>query len=120
MDTLNPPKMTPVKSAAEVEAVIATIKTQMPETYKSIKAKAETLGQATYALVRAGIKGQPNCFYAFERGHIVGTPFTLTEIARDVAQLMCTLGVHHCIVWPEHAVQQLVRQQVEGVAHGTH
>jgi hypothetical protein len=30
------------------------------------------------------------------------------------------LGVHHCIVWPEHAVQQLVRQQVEGVAHGTH
>lgn len=119
MDTLTPPKMTPVKSAEEVEAVIATIKTHMPETYKSIKAKAENLGPATYSLVRAGIKGQPNCFYAFERGRIVGTPFTLTEIARDVAQLMCTLGVQHCIVWPEHSVQQRVREQVEA-AHGTH
>jgi hypothetical protein len=112
MDTLKTPE--------EVEAVIATIKTRMPETYKSIQAKAQALGKSAYALVRAGIKGQPNCFYAFERGHIVGTPFTLTEISRDVAQLMCTLGVQHCIVWPEHAVQQLVRQQVEGVAHGAH
>jgi hypothetical protein len=116
MDTFK----TPMKSAAEVEAVIATIKAHMPETYKAIKAKAETFGPATYALVRAGIKGSPNSFYAFERGHIVGTPFTLTEIARDVAQLMCTLGVQHCIVWPEHAVQQLVREQVEGAAHGAH
>ena len=103
MDTLNFSKMAPVKSAAEVEAVIATIKTHMPETYKSIKAKAEAFGPATYALVRAGIRGQPNSFYAFERGHIVGTPFTISELTRDVAQLMCTLGVQHCIVWPENA-----------------
>lgn len=116
MDTFK----TPMKSAAEVDAVIATIKTQMPETYNSIRDKAKTLGPATYALVRAGIKGQPNCFYAFENGHIVGTPFSLTDIARDVAQFMCTLGVQHCIVWPEHAVQQLVRQQVEGATHGAH
>jgi hypothetical protein len=120
MDTLNFSKMAPVKSAEEVEAVIATIKGHMPETYKAIKAKAEAFGPATYALVRAGIRGTPNSFYAFEGGRIVGTPFTLSELTRDVAQLMCTLGVQHCIVWPEHAVQQLVREQVEGAAHGAH
>lgn len=98
MDTLKTPE--------EIEAVIATIKTRMPETYKSIKAKAEVLGKSAYALVRAGIKGQPNCFYAFERGNVVGTPFTLTEISRDVAQLMVTLSVEHCIIWPEHALGQ--------------
>jgi hypothetical protein len=114
MDTLNPSKPTPVKSAEEVEAVIATIKARMPETYKSIKAKAEALGPATFGLVRAGIKGQPNCFYAFERGHVVGTPFNVTEIARDVAQLMVTLGVEHAVIWPEHAVQQQVKQMTAG------
>lgn len=106
MDTLKTPE--------EVEAVIATIKTQMPETYKSIQSKASQIGKGAFALVRGGIKGQPNCFYAFERGHVVGTPFDLPEIARDVAQLMVTLGVDHAVIWPEHAVQQQVQQMTQG------
>ena len=40
---------------------------------------------------------------------VVGTPFTLTDIARDVAQLMVTFGVDHVVVWPEHAVQQQIK-----------
>lgn len=102
--------MDTTKTPAEVEEVIGTIKTRMPEVYKAIQSKAATLGKPAYALVRNGIKGQPNCFYAFERGHVVGTPFTLTEIARDVAQLMVTFGVDHVVVWPEHAVQQQIQQ----------
>ena len=107
---------TPAKSPADVEAVIGIIKAHMPETYSSIQAHAQTLGKGAYALVRSGIKGQPNCFYAFERGHVVGTPFTLTEIARDVAQLMVTLGVQSVVVWPEHAVQQQVREQANAAS----
>jgi len=97
---------TPTKSAEEVEAVIATIKGRMPEVYKAIQSKASTLGNAAFSLVRNGIKGQPNCFYAFERGHVVGTPFAMEDINRDIAQLMVTLGVDHVVVWPELAVQQ--------------
>lgn len=100
---------TPTKSAEEVEAVIATIKGRMPEVYKAIQSKADTLGKLAFALVRSGIKGQPNCFYAFEHGHVVGTPFTLHDINRDVAQLMVTLGVDHVVVWPELAVQQQIQ-----------
>ena len=94
------------KTPAEIEQVIVTIKTLMPETYKSIQAKATEIGKAAFALVRSGIKGQPNCFYAFERGHVVGTPFALADIQRDIAQLMCTLAVEHVVIWPEQAVQQ--------------
>lgn len=100
---------TPTKSAEETEAVIATIKGRMPETYKAIQAKACTLGKSAFALVRNGIKGQPNSFYAFERGYVVGTPFALDDINRDVAQLMVTLGVDHVVVWPELAVQQQIQ-----------
>lgn len=101
--------MDTTKTPAEVEEVIATIKGRMPEVYKAIQSKAATLGKPAFALVRNGIKGQPNCFYAFERGHVVGTPFTLQDINRDVAQLMVTLGVDHVVVWPEHAVQQQLK-----------
>ena len=107
---------TPEKSAEEVEAVIGIIKAHMPETYKSIQSKAGEIGKAAYAFVRSGIKGQPNCFYAFERGHVVGTPFTLTEVARDVAQLMVTLAVSHAVLWAEQAVQHQLRQQSNAVS----
>lgn len=100
---------TPVKSAEEVEAVIATIKTKMPRTYAAIQAKAQDLGKAAFALVRSAIKGQPNCFYANEAGWVVGTRFDQSEISRDVAQLLVCHGVDHFIVWPEHAVQQQIK-----------
>jgi len=87
-----------------VEEQIADIKAHMPETYKSIQAKAKDIGKPAFALVRRGLRGEANCFYAFERGHVVGTPFTLTEIARDIAQYMVTFGVTHCCVWAETPV----------------
>ena len=102
---------TPVKkSPEEVEAVIGIIKTKMPETYKSIQETAQRLGKPAYALVRAGVRGEPNCFYACERGHVVGTPFNDDRITRDIAWLMVTMGVEFFFVWPDHAGQQKIKE----------
>lgn len=97
---------------AEVAAKIDQIKQHMPEVYKCIKAKAGEIGNQAFELVRRGLRGEANCFYAFEAGHVVGTPFTLTEVSRDIAQYMVTFGcVHVCIF------QAAVLSEVE---HGAH
>lgn len=90
---------------ANVEEVLALIKAQMPETYRSIQAKAAGVGKVAYALVRRGIKGEANAFWACERGHVVGTPFAENEIARDVAQLMVQFGSAFVCVWGKEGVQ---------------
>lgn len=83
----------------DVAALIDEIKAYMPETYKSIQAKAKEVGNDAYVLVRRGLRGEANCFYAFERGRVMGTPFTLTEVARDVAQYMVTFGCAHVCIF---------------------
>lgn len=93
--------------SATVEQQIANIKANMPETYKSIKAKAASIGNDAYVYVRRGLRGEPDCFYAFERGHVVGTPFALVDVVRDVAQLMVTFGVDHVCLWNEASVKQV-------------
>lgn len=82
-----------------VEAQIATIKAQMPETYKSIQAKSQEIGKQAFSLVRRGLRGEPNCFYAFERGVVVGTPFNLLEVNRDIAQYMVTFGCTYVCIF---------------------
>jgi len=89
----------------DVPAKIAEIKQHMPETYASIQAKAGVIGNEAYVLVRRGLRGEPNCFYAFEAGRVVGTPFSLADVLRDVAQYMVTFGVSHVCVWAEATVQ---------------
>ena len=93
-------------SAAKVDvtAKIEEIKRFMPETYKSIKAKSMVIGNEAFVLVRRGLRGEANCFYAFEAGRVVGTPFTLVEVARDIAQYMVTFGVSQVVVWHESSV----------------
>ncbi len=84
---------------AALEKKIADIKAYMPQTYASIKAKSEKF-KGTFALVRRGLRGEANCFYAIERGRVVGTPFN-TEVQRDVAQMMVTFGIEHAVIWSE-------------------
>ena len=88
----------------DVDEQIAQIKQHMPETYKSIKAKADAIGKPAFGLVRRGLRGEANCFYAFERGRVVGTPFNMTEIARDVAQYMVTFGCTYVCIWAAPAI----------------
>lgn len=88
----------------DVAAKIEEIKRHMPETYKAIKAKAEVIGNEAFVLVRRGLRGEADCFYAFERGLVMGTPFALSEVARDVAQYMVTFGCDHVCIWAASTV----------------
>lgn len=83
----------------DVAAKIEEIKRYMPGTYKAIKAKAELIGNEAFVLVRRGLRGEADCFYAFEGGRVVGAPFALSEVARDVAQYMVTFGCVHVCIW---------------------
>lgn len=91
----------------DVTDQLLKIKTCMPRTYEAINQKADTdkFWQARKpglrSFVRRGLAGEPNCFYAFEAGHVVGTPFTLAEVNRNVAEYMVSFGVSHLCVWPE-------------------
>lgn len=96
-------------SKAEADSQIELIKRSMPAVYAAVKAKAEAIGNAAYALVRRGAGGEPNCFYAFEAGHVVGTPFD-HPISDDVARLMVQFGARHCCIWPAPAAAKAEAQ----------
>ncbi|WP_156362897.1 hypothetical protein [Xylophilus sp. Leaf220] len=91
MDTRTP--------AIDVAAAINDIRSNMPETYQAIKAKADQIGSEAYALVRRGIKGEPNCFYAMEGGRVVGHPFNLPGLPGNIASLVLQFGCRHMVWW---------------------
>ena len=82
----------------DVDEAIRLIKSRMPETYKSIQAKAAQSGREAYAMVRRSIAGQANTFWAVERGMVVGTPFNMPDITVDVGG-----GAH------AHAVEAILK-----------
>lgn len=82
-----------------IEQQIADIKAHMPEVYKSIQAKAAVIGKQAFGLVRRGLRGEANCFFAFERGRVVGTPFNQTEVMAEIAKYMVQFGCTHIVVW---------------------
>ena len=91
--------MTPEEQAAAVAKQLATIKTHMPAVYAAVQAKANEIGSEAFALVRRGARGEPDCFYAFEGGRVVGTPFN-QAVHPDVAQLIVQFGVTFLCMWP--------------------
>lgn len=99
----------------DVEGQIAIIKQHMPQTYQAIQDKAKEIGKDAYALVRRGIKGEPNCFYAIEAGHVVGGPFNLVGVNEEIARLMCQFGCRHVVMWAAPVTQVAAGQ---GAAHG--
>ena len=82
-----------------IEDQIALIKARMPAVYGAIQAKAGEIGKQAFGLVRRGLKGEANCFYAFERGYTVGTPFSLGPIPAEVAQMMVQFGCAFVCIW---------------------
>lgn len=89
-----------VGAAVNEGEVLQMIKTAMPLTYRSIQNKAAQFGNDVYRLVRQGIRGQANCFWAMEGGRVVGTPFASTHpVAAVVAQALVQFGsAHVCII----------------------
>lgn len=94
--------MTSDELAAQADKQIATIKASMPGVYGAVQAKAEEIGREAFALVRRGARGEPNCFYAFEGGRVVGTPFD-QEVTPEVAQLIVRFGATFLCMWPAAA-----------------
>ncbi len=83
----------------DVQARINEIKQHMPQTYGAIQDKARMEGKDVFALVRRGLRGEPNCFYAIEAGWVMGAPFNLVGVNADVAKLMCEFGCRHLVMW---------------------
>lgn len=100
----------------DVEARVQEIKVHMPETYKAIQTKAAEIGREAYAFVRRGISGQANTFYAVERGWVVGTPFTVSDISADMARLMVMFGHRSMVMWGVQTAQP-TKQVVSDGAH---
>ena len=96
---------------------VELISSSMPQTYKAIKAKSAEMGNAAYNLVRRGLRGEANCFWACERGHVVGTPFQEdTGINAEIARAMVSFGCTFVVVWPRDAAAvQAGKEQ-----HGAH
>lgn len=92
-----------------------TIKDHMPETYKAIVEKAGKIGNEAYRFVREGLKGQPNRFYAMERGWVVGTPFDVPGVNDELARVILQFGCTFMIMWAPEA-----QQLEQGAADGTH
>lgn len=101
------------RSNAEIEQLVGEIRAYMPETYASIKAKAESIGNQAFALVRAGLRGEPNKFWAMEKGRVMGTPFNL-DIMAEVAKYMVSFGCAHVCIWPD------ADQAAGEASHGAH
>lgn len=99
------------RSAEEVEHQIGEIKAHMPETYKTIQAKAQEIGKQAYALVRAGLRGEPNRFFAMERGLVMGTPFNLLGLQEEAAVQMVRWGCAYVCIFG---------QPLQEVQDGTH
>lgn len=87
-------------SNSNIEAQVKEIRAHMPEVYKDIQKKAQVIGKEAYALVRRGLRGEANCFYALERGRVVGTPFNTPGIMAELAQYMVEFGFQHLSIWP--------------------
>lgn len=76
----------------DVSAKIEEIKRFMPGVYGAIQTKAAEIGNVAYELVRRGLRGEVNTFYAFEAGRVVGTPFNTGPIPAETAALMVQFG----------------------------
>lgn len=98
MDTRTP-KSPPTGPAVDVNRHLAEIKTHMPETYRAIQAKADQIGFGAFALVRRGLRGEPNCFYAVECGWVKGTAFAVQGVDVELAQYMVQFGCNFLIMW---------------------
>ena len=93
------------KTPDQVAQDLHRIKTHMPETYKAIQQQAASIGNLAFALVRRGCAGESNTFYAFEAGHVVGTPFTIPDVAEPLATAMVRYGVAHAVVWGQRVTE---------------
>lgn len=65
----------------------------MPETAKWVDIKRQEFGaEFVNGCIRRAMKGEPGFFYAFERGHVLGTPFPASHPIADSQNYAITMG----------------------------
>lgn len=65
----------------------------MPKVAEIVDRMRVQLGQSWVdQCIASAVKGTPDQFYAVERGHIVGTPFTLDTALNDQVRLCFMVG----------------------------
>jgi hypothetical protein len=110
----------------------------MPRTALMIDERRARLGDAhVLACVKAGMRGEPNWFYAIEGGHVVGTPFTAVGLMEPVGIAFALSGAAMVMRDPEggappdpdevdpfanaaEALRINVNSKGKGAAHGAH
>lgn len=71
----------------------------MPEVWKKIGEYRRQFGAAHVSdCIKRGMSGEPDCFYAFEAGHVVGTPFKADPPLADYVKLSAALGGKFAVV----------------------
>lgn len=66
-----------------------SLKAQMPKVAEMVARMRKEMGADWVdGCIRAGVQGQPDQFFAVERGHIVGTPFSL-DVAMAESMRVC-------------------------------
>lgn len=97
-----------------VDARVAEIRAHMPMTYKAIQDKAGEIGNRAFGLVKRGIAGQPNTFFAVEAGRSVGTPFLNVAGAEELAGYIKQFGCTFLILWAAEAQQPAAKEATDG------
>lgn len=80
---------------------IELVKAHMPKTYQHIKDRAEDIGQVAWTLVRRGMAGEANCFYAIENRCVVGAPFDRSDTTDMFAGQIVRFGCEFMAIGPE-------------------
>lgn len=104
MDKVDRMDKASASNSADVDETLTLIKRQMPDTYVSIRQKAKEVGNVAFSLVRRGIRGEANCFWACERGYVVGAPFRESESTADFARFMVQFGHDNLVIWGREAI----------------
>lgn len=72
---------------------MSELKTRMPTVAKIVDERRNQWGAAhVNQCIKAGMKGEPNRFFAIEAGHVVGTPFDAACDLHHAAKLAVLVG----------------------------
>lgn len=75
------------------------LRQQMPNVARLVDEQREAMGEAyVNDCIKRGMAGHADHFYAFENGHVLGTPFKADAIVDKAVQLAVMLGGRYAMV----------------------
>lgn len=102
------------RSDEHVKQDLHTIRTRMPKLYEAISQRAKAQ-PGVYGLVRRGLRGESNCFYGMEAGHVMGAPFAgerWAKVADVLRESAMQFGFGFVVMWGDAPAGE------QGEAHG--